>query len=127
MKIKDNMYLGTLCRRGHDYENTGKSLRYKIGGDCILCRRCYNRQDGVKKMVQRERANTKLRIEMSLYCPKYLQCVNDSIKTGNKINCVDCPDSQKYLKEKIPYWLKEQGIHGQRRGFDELTEYEIWI
>lgn len=30
-------YLGSLCKRGHDYESTGKSLRYKNRRDCIEC------------------------------------------------------------------------------------------
>lgn len=30
--------LGTLCKRGHDYNGTGKSLRYKCGhGPCVEC------------------------------------------------------------------------------------------
>lgn len=30
------MYLGSLCRRGHDHEGTGQSLRYASGA-CSLC------------------------------------------------------------------------------------------
>jgi len=26
---KSKYYLGTVCKRGHDYEGTGMSLRYK--------------------------------------------------------------------------------------------------
>jgi len=33
----DKFYLGKLCRRGHDYEGTGKSLRYLNGNDCREC------------------------------------------------------------------------------------------
>jgi len=40
-------YLGTLCKRGHDYEGTGKSLRF-ISGHCTLCfyqrKRVYQRK-----------------------------------------------------------------------------------
>ena len=35
---KDNKILGTLCRRGHDHNGTGKSLRYKCGHNpCVEC------------------------------------------------------------------------------------------
>ena len=35
---KSKHYLGTLCKRGHDYEGTGKSLRYVRGERlCIMC------------------------------------------------------------------------------------------
>ncbi len=32
-------YLGTLCKRGHDYENTGQTLRLKSSNDCTACNR----------------------------------------------------------------------------------------
>ena len=31
--------LGKLCKRKHDHENTGKSLRRSDNGDCIECAR----------------------------------------------------------------------------------------
>jgi hypothetical protein len=35
-------YLGTLCKRGHDHEGTGKSLRYvgsgRRSGGCLTCK-----------------------------------------------------------------------------------------
>lgn len=36
LEIPEGKYLGTLCKRGHDWEGTGKSLRYK-NGDCVKC------------------------------------------------------------------------------------------
>ena len=35
--MDDNKYLGTLCKRGHEYENTGMSLRYKKNRYCVEC------------------------------------------------------------------------------------------
>lgn len=35
-EILEGKYLGSLCKRGHDWEGTGKSLRYKKG-DCVKC------------------------------------------------------------------------------------------
>jgi len=32
-----NKYLGTLCKRGHDYNGTGMSLRYKSKNNCVTC------------------------------------------------------------------------------------------
>ena len=43
MDIPENKYLGTLCIRKHDWEGTGKSLRSKIGGACIICAKEYDR------------------------------------------------------------------------------------
>ena len=30
-------YLGKLCPRNHEYEKTGKSLRYNISKQCVIC------------------------------------------------------------------------------------------
>lgn len=34
---EDMLYLGTLCKRGHEYKKTGKSLRRKVNRACIKC------------------------------------------------------------------------------------------
>lgn len=42
--ISDKHYLGSLCKKNHDYEDTGKSKRFKIGKTCCLCARDYLRE-----------------------------------------------------------------------------------
>lgn len=46
MNFNSNLYyLGGLCKRGHEYQKTGKSLRYKIGSStCVVCQREYIRE-----------------------------------------------------------------------------------
>ncbi len=34
---KDKYYLGRLCKYGHNFDNTGKSLRYKSSRQCVEC------------------------------------------------------------------------------------------
>lgn len=55
--IEDRFYLGTLCKRGHDHEGTGKTLRRANGGACVECVRI---QHGSKnrKRVQRPAPTT---------------------------------------------------------------------
>lgn len=36
-QIRGDRIIGTLCIRGHDYQDTGKSLRYIRGGGCVEC------------------------------------------------------------------------------------------
>jgi len=38
-KKPKHTYLGSLCRRGHDYEGTGQSLRNHCDRNCVECRR----------------------------------------------------------------------------------------
>jgi hypothetical protein len=42
-------YLGTLCKRGHDYEGTGKSIRYKRNRGCVKCDLLRNSDRETKK------------------------------------------------------------------------------
>lgn len=35
----DTHYFGKICKRGHEWEDSGQSLRRKSGRDCIECRR----------------------------------------------------------------------------------------
>jgi len=38
-KKPKHTYLGSLCRRGHDFEGTGQSLRNHCDRNCVECRR----------------------------------------------------------------------------------------
>lgn len=43
--VPEGRYLGILCKRKHDWEDTGKSLRYKRKvkvGPCVFCERLTN-------------------------------------------------------------------------------------
>ena len=42
MTIPENKYLGKLCKRGHDWNGTGKSLRFKSDRCCIICQKIKN-------------------------------------------------------------------------------------
>ena len=63
---KDNKILGTLCARGHDHNDTGKSLRYKCGHhacvECITINARRNREakpEQYNEMKRQYRAKTK--------------------------------------------------------------------
>jgi hypothetical protein len=36
-ELGDNLVLGKLCKRRHEHENTGKSLRYRSNRNCCQC------------------------------------------------------------------------------------------
>lgn len=38
-KVEGEKYLGALCKRSHDYEGTGKSLRKASDRSCVVCAR----------------------------------------------------------------------------------------
>lgn len=43
----ERFYLGTLCKRGHNYQATGKSIRYKLG-TCVECAKIGSRANANK-------------------------------------------------------------------------------
>lgn len=43
---EDIHYLGRLCQRGHEYEQTSHSLRYKRNCDCVRCHHEREREAG---------------------------------------------------------------------------------
>lgn len=53
--MRNAMSLGVLCRRGHDHDATGKSLRYSTG-HCVLCTREYRRTQYANNDELRARA-----------------------------------------------------------------------
>ena len=53
MKKRNNTYLGSLCKRGHNFEDTGKNLRYKCNGACVECLKEHELSESQKK-YQRE-------------------------------------------------------------------------
>ncbi len=63
MDIPEGKYLGTLCKRGHEWEDSGKSLRYKKARQgCCLC----NREAGIsnynknRKYISERRKNYRI-------------------------------------------------------------------
>ena len=61
-------YLGSLCKRGHDYMGTGHSLRYKKFRSCVLCSKqqhtkyIEDNQDTIIQYRQRYYKNNKTKI-----------------------------------------------------------------
>lgn len=80
-------YLGTLCRLGHDYDNSGKSMRSEASGLCIVCareksKRHYARYREIRSLQKREyRKENKDAVK----CSKLRQSFGITLKEYNKI------------------------------------------
>ena len=61
----DVLYLGTLCRRGHDFEDTGCSVRNRKHGYCCECSKLtqlrYKRSRAVQQAEYRAKNKEKVR------------------------------------------------------------------
>ena len=64
-------YLGSLCKRGHDYENTGKSLHciaHKICKQCVLE---YSQRSEIKKRAKEYRNRPEIKKRQKEYQKEY--------------------------------------------------------
>ena len=90
--------LGKLCKRGHDWEDTGKSLRYKKDCNCTACRGILDPgSDGVKKdLYNDELLNAGIDIsifKLGRLCKRSHDWNNTGLSLryrGDGANCVDC-------------------------------------
>jgi len=67
--IPSNKHLGSLCKRGHDWEGTGKSLRRKLSYNCIECEkeRWKTPEYQQKKQSYREKNRAAINIKRNNY------------------------------------------------------------
>ncbi len=61
-------YLGTLCKRGHEWENSGKSLRYIKSNQCIKCLKITNnsRSQKIMREIYLEKNKEKIKLHKKL-------------------------------------------------------------
>jgi len=59
--ISTNKYLGSLCKRGHDWNSTGKSLRYKTSRECIECNKEYQQSEKHKEARRKYEQSEKVK------------------------------------------------------------------
>jgi hypothetical protein len=132
MKIDSNKYLGILCKRGHEYKNTGRTLRYKINGNCIECHKVKKEQYKLNPQIRKNRKihiyrNKKKEVEArkqaSLNCPYYQDCLDKVSRRswgGGQIQCHKCNKRNEFVEN---IYKKEIVAGDCARGFDEMTEF----
>ena len=59
--------LGSLCKRGHEYKNTGKTLRYK-SGTCPLCNKASAKARGPK--IPSKYTSPGEKVKVAAVCPR---------------------------------------------------------
>ena len=51
IEMKENKYLGKLCKRNHNYNNTGKSIRYVLKNHCVECLKYLEKQKSPSRIL----------------------------------------------------------------------------
>ena len=114
MEIDDNKILGVLCQNGHEYKNTGKSLRYKKPNgepkDCIKCMRLYHETHEFEKKcpykASRSTRKREARAYAAINCIHYEKCLNLAAHGewgGNEMPCLNC----ERMEVEKDYYLRE--------------------
>jgi len=119
MQIDENkLILGALCYRGHEHENTGKSLRYIKSGNCVVCEKTHKRKKykPINKTAKRE-----ARVFASIHCPDYSKCMNEAayVKDGKgKMQCHKCDTIKDRIKTE--YFKNEIGTDNINLNYNEM-------
>lgn len=77
MNIPENKYLGVLCKRGHDWQGTGKSLRYEKSHGCYECIKVkgfeYNQTNKIEKKEYKKYYRQTHKVKIKNYLKNYCQ------------------------------------------------------
>ena len=116
----DKFRLGSLCKREHDYEGTGKSLRYKCSNNCIECHAI---------STKKYREDNKEKIKEYNEEIKELKCKNAKVyyeqnkeKIKNRVNKYR-EDNKEKIKEYIT--INKEKIKNHMKEYREQNKEKI--
>ena len=94
VELDERHYLGQRCKHGHEYKDTGKTLRFRATKGCVICSRQHNRENAHKYKSAYVKFD---RGEAALHCRHYQDCMA-KVPGGFKMNCGSCEDFE-YKKD----------------------------
>jgi len=138
MEIPEGKYLGRLCRRGHDWNGTGQSLRYKNGGKCTRCiiknTRKYQQENKEKYSEQRRKYRQENKEKISEKNRKYRQENKDEIRKHRQENKVEINNymriynqtENRKINNKMSVGIRE-ALKGNKAGrhWESLVNYNL--
>jgi hypothetical protein len=140
MKIKDTQYLGKLCPRKHEWENTGKSMLFKSSMCCVACglistKAFYQRKKKDAKWMKANKEKNKLYMknylnnggreyrkearkeaskeQRKLLTDSYIKSLLCKRRNGNGLNHADVPDSLVQAKREMIKLRRALGLTWQ--------------
>jgi len=115
-------YLGKLCKRGHDYDGTGKSLRY-MSHNCVECikisRALYQKEDAEKLKEYRKNYQKENAEKLKEYRKNYRKENADKAKEYRKINADKAKEYIKNYRKENAEKLKEY----RKNNADKIKKY----
>ena len=114
VELDERHYLGQRCKHGHEYQDTGKTLRFRATKGCVICSRQHNRENSHKFQSAYNKHD---RADAALNCSRYQECLNRIKKDKDfKMNCQNCPDFE-YKENCYQAEIKEDYFY--RNAFGE--------
>ena len=94
----DKFYLGSLCKRNHNYKGSGKSLRHKGKNECTECRK-------LSRAKQRSLSGNYL----GKLCKRNHdhQSSGKSLRRRNTGGCIECHKLRSYGNKRSPYYCPD--------------------
>lgn len=92
--IPSSKYLGRLCNQKHNYNNTGKSLRWKSNYNCCIC---------VRLRWKETKKSEKHKLTANIYQKKYR--LTESGKKHMAKSTINCKNRRKKLGNQYVTYL----------------------
>lgn len=138
---EDKHKLGTLCNRGHDWDNTGKSARYISTNQCILCHEIWKlkyREENYDRIreIEREAASKYHKENRDMILEKQkeyrkTQAFKDSLKRYRERNKEELYDKTKEWKrnniDKLRVHYNRRRIRERQEDYERYTSEDIKI
>jgi len=111
-------YLGKICKRGHDYEETGKSLKFINGGGCMICNK--NRRQSLSyklKKYEYKQTDKSKKAQQKYQLKRYYGIKQEDYEQmyeNQKGKCAICGKHQSELKNRLS--VDHNHITGKVRG-----------
>ena len=109
MELPPNRYLGRLCKRGHDWEGTGKSLRYSSNCGCVECRRVFQKEYYSRPDIKIHRASY---LKERRNIPEVLDRYNQ-------------PDSIEKRREYRNKFSNKEGFKARKRAYEKKATADL--
>lgn len=109
MNIPENKYLGKLCIRGHEWKDTGKSIRYKIRNRCVKCIQLIHYVSTPERRKQKRETNQKY-----VKRPEIIIKIRERAKKYNQ---------RKDVREKVQKLLKTKEYKERVSNYAKKPEY----
>jgi hypothetical protein len=77
---KGKFYLGVLCLKKHDYNDTGKTLRRNSNRHCPLCQKAYKKENRAMLSIKEKEYRIKNKDKVKEWSIRYREKYNDKIK-----------------------------------------------